>query len=359
LAVIGVAAFIVVMIGQIKEEKVRLDQKKRAAMKKEVPPVKVITLTLVPHRLKDRIDLPAEVEAAEEVIVKAEVSGQVMDIRAREGARLKKGQVLLSLDDRDYRSRLARIQANHRLAEREYQRHAKLTRSNATSRAKLDNIEAQLKALEAQLEEARLALSRTRIAAPISCVLNDIMAEKGDFVGVGEPVAQILQVDQVTVTVGVPESDVAAIFDLEEAEVVLDALDDRRVTGKKVFLSRKPRTLARLYDLELSVPNPDGRILPGMFARVTLVKKVYEQALTIPLYAMITQGDEQFVYVEEEGRARKRHVEPGILANWQVQVTSGLKTGDRVIVVGHRLVDEGQPLEIIRNVQDAGEILNL
>jgi membrane fusion protein (multidrug efflux system) len=146
---------------------------------------------------------------------------------------------------------------------------------------------------------------------------------------------------------------------LEEAPVVITALDQRQVTGKKVFLSRQPRTLARLFDLELSMPNPDGHILPGMFARVELVKKVYPNALIIPLYAVISQGDERFVYIEEYGLAKKRTVELGILVGWQVQVVSGLKAADKVIVVGHRFLNEDQSLEVIKNVTDAQEIIKL
>ncbi len=355
--VICVGVFVGSMFLKAREEKGRLEEAKKAAMKKEVPPAKVITLTLKAHRLEDKINLPAEVEPEEEVLVKAEVHGQVVKILAREGQRLKKGQLLVELDNRDYRSRLERIEANYILAKREYQRNEALIKSKATSRSKLDSIEAQLKDLEAQHREAELALSRTRIAAPISCVLNDIMAKKGNFVGIGDPVAQILQLDQVKVTVGVPESDVAAIFDLDEADVVIEALDNRRVKGKKVFLARMPKSLARLYDLELKIPNPDGRILPGMFARVELVKRVHDEALTVPLYAVITRGQEKYVYVDKDGKAEKRPVDLGVLVGWQVHVKSGLMAGDKVVVVGHRLLDQDQPLDVIKNANDPLEIL--
>lgn len=355
--VICLGVFVGIMFFRAGEEKARLEEAKKAAMKKEIPPVKVITLTLQPLRVEDRINLPAEVEAAEEVVVKAELSGQVVRILAEEGRKVTKGEVLMELDDRDYRSRLDRIRANYRLAKLEYERNAALAESHATSKSKLDSIEAQLKDLKAQLEEATVALSRARIKAPISCRLNELKVEKGDFVAIGDPVAQILRIDRVKVTVGVPESDVAAIFDLQEADVIIEALEDLKVKGKKVFLASKPRSLARLYDLELEVSNPEKRILPGMFARVELVRKVIDHALILPLYSVITQGEERFVFVDNNGRAEKRPVALGVLADWEVQITSGLSPGDRVIVVGHRQVEDGQALEIIKNVRDPREIL--
>jgi membrane fusion protein (multidrug efflux system) len=352
-----ILGLIVVLGGRIIEEQGRLAEAKKESMKKEVPAVRVITLTLKPERLEDKISLPAEVEPFEDLWVKAEVKGQVVSIPAKEGQLVEKGQLLVRLDDRDYRSRLARIEANYRLARQDYERMATLVNKNIAAESKLDEIEARLEDLTAQRNEAQLSLDRTLITAPISGQLNEIKAKKGDLLDVNQQVAQILQFKKVKVTVGVPESDVAAVFDLNEAEVIIEALGNRRVQGKKVFLSRQPRTMARLYDLELMVLNPDGRILPGMFGRVELIKRVFDQALAVPLYAVIAQGDERFVYVEKDGQAEKRLIKLGVLVGWQVHVEAGLNPGERVIVVGHRFLDDGQAVKVIKNVSHPSEIL--
>ena len=91
----AIVVFIIHMTGRINEEKARLAEDKKAAMKKDVPAVRVITLTLVPARMEDKINLPAEVEPYEEVLVRTEVAGQVVDILATEGRRIKKGEPLL------------------------------------------------------------------------------------------------------------------------------------------------------------------------------------------------------------------------------------------------------------------------
>ena len=352
-----IVGLIVVLGGRIIEEQGRLAEAKKVAMKKEVPAVRVITLTLKPERLEDKISLPADIEPFEDLWVKAEVRGQVVSIPVKEGRLVKKGQLLVRLDDRDYRSRLARIEANYRLAGQDYKRMADLVKKNIAAENKLDEIEARLEDLTAQRNEAQLSLDRTRITAPISGRLNEIKVKKGELLDVNQQVAQILQFKKVKVMVGVPESDVAAVFDLNEAEVTIEALGNRKVKGRKIFLSRQPRTLARLYDLELMVPNPDGRILPGMFGRVELIKKVFDQALAVPLYAVITQGDERFVYVEKDGQAEKKLIKLGVLVGWQVHVEAGLNPGERVIVVGHRFLDDGQAVKVIKNVSHPSEIL--
>jgi RND family efflux transporter MFP subunit len=280
-----------------------------------------------------------------------------MDVHVREGQDVREGDLLVELDNRDYLSRIDRIEANYDLAMIDFERVSGLVKKRIAAVTDLDKINALLKDLSAQLNEAKLALSRTRITAPISGRVNEIIAKKGDWMGVDKQVAQILQYKKVKISVGIPESDVSAVINLNKAEVVIDALDGLTVMGKKYFLARQPRTLARLYDLELVVDNPDGYILPGMFARVKLVKKVFDQALAIPLYSVISQGSESFVYIENNGRVKKRSVKLGVLNGWKVHVKEGLKPGDRVIIVGHRLLNEGQMVDVVKNVSDPGEII--
>ena len=355
-AFVLVFIFIIVTIGEIKEKKAKLEEEKKAAIKTEIASVKVITLNLNPHRLVDKLNLPAEIEPYENLWVKSEAQGQILEVYVEEGQSVKKGQILVRLDDRDYLAALARIEAGYKLAQTEYKRLHSLVENKIAPKSELDRVEAQIEELKAQRNSAMLALSRTKITSPISGRLNELKAKQGDQLAPGSSVAQILQYGQVKVVVGIPESDVAAVFDLNEADVIIEALNGLRLKGKKIFLSRQPGTLARLYNLELLVPNPDGRILSGMFARVEIVKKVFEDALTIPIYALINKGNEYIVYVEEDGKARERSVKIGILSGLEAQVVSGLNPGERLIIVGHRFLDEGQPVEVIKNVNDLKEI---
>jgi membrane fusion protein (multidrug efflux system) len=281
----------------------------------------------------------------------------VIKILVQEGQIVQKGQVMVELDSRDYMTNFERIEANHRLVTIEYKRITELFNRNIAAASEVDRLEAQLKDLEAQLKASKLALERTRITAPITGRLNEIETKIGDWLSVDKPVAQILQIGEVKVTVGIPESDVSAVTDLKEADIIIEALDKLRLKGRKLFLSRQPSDMARLYNLELVVDNPDGRILPGMFARVEIVKKRFEGTLAVPLYAVISQDNENFVYLEKNNKAEKRPVELGILEGWMIQVKSGLEVGDNVIIVGHRQVDEGQTVQVIKNVTDPAEIL--
>jgi membrane fusion protein (multidrug efflux system) len=347
---------LLILTGKIIEKVERLKAERRAATRQEVS-AQVITLTVKPVQLEERLNLPATVESFENLWVKSEASGQVTNILVQEGQIVQKGQVLMELDSRDYMTNLERIEANYRLVTIEYKRITELFNRNIVAASEVDRLEAQLKDLEAQLNAAKLALERTRITAPITGRLNEIEAKIGDWMSIDKPLAQILQIGEVKVTVGIPESDVSAVTDLKEADIIIEALDKLRLKGRKLFLSRQPSDMARLYNLELVVDNPDGRILPGMFARVEIVKKRFEDTLAVPLYAVISQNNENFVYLEKDNKAEKRPVELGILEGWMIQVKSGLEVGDNVIIVGHRQVDEGQTVQVIKNVTDPAEII--
>jgi membrane fusion protein (multidrug efflux system) len=96
-------------------------------------------------------------------------------------------------------------------------------------------------------------------------------------------------------------------------------------------------------------------LFPGMFVRAEIVKNVAEASISVPLYTVITRNGEQFVYVEESGAAKRRQVELGIIEDWLVQVKKGLLPGDRVIVEGHRNVEEGQRINVVRTISKIEE----
>lgn len=167
---------------------------------------------------------------------------------------------------------------------------------------------------------------------------------------------QILDIRRVKVSVGIPESDVPAVRKLTEFEITIDALNSGPVRGTRHFLSQKPETFAHLYKLEIALDNKDGEMLPGMFARVNIIKQTVMDSLSVPLYAVINRNGLNFVYIEKDGTTQTRMVETGILEGWKIQITRGLVPGDRVIVVGHRSVDEGQQVNVVRTIQDSGEL---
>jgi len=213
-----------------------------------------------------------------------------------------------------------------------------------------------MRTARAAMEDAALNLSRCSITAPMSGVIRRLDLKKGLMLSVGDPMAELLKIDQVKAVIGIPESDVAAVRGLDTVEFTIQALNDRQVTGRKFFLSSSPENQARLYRLELAVDNPRAEILPGMFLRANIIKKTVDQTIIVPLYAVLTRNDEHYVFVEKDGVAEKRLVTLGIMEEWQAQVTQGLAAGERVIIEGHRDVEAGQQVNTIKLLTDVGAL---
>ncbi len=347
---------VVVLFARIKSESERIKAENLAALHKSRPPVNVVVLDVTSMPISDRLNLPAQVEPWVELSLLAEVPGKVVEMAVKEGDYVKKGDLIALLDSRDYENKLNSIQAEYDLAQKNLSRTRSLYREELISGAQLDNDIAKVETRRASMKNAELRLERCSIKAPISGIVNRLDAEEGLYLNVQDSAAVILEIDRVKVSVGIPESDVNAVRRRAYFDLTIDAIGGRTVRGRKLFLSKSPESFAHLYRLEIEVGNPEGDILPGMFARVDIVKKEVTDGISVPLYAIITQGDEQFVYVEKDGKVSVRIVETGILEGWRMQITKGIKQGDRVVVVGHRSVDEGQEVNVVRTVSNPEDL---
>jgi len=356
LVVIILVILAVIFGSKAKQEKNRIESEKAKALKTEQPAPNVIALNIQTTTIEDALNLPGVISPWEDLLVRTEVSGQIIDTPVKEGDLVVKGQVLARLDRRDYENRRAQEEAAYHLAKLGYDRFSKLSKMKAISEAELDSSLARLKETKANLASAKLDLERTVIIAPMSGYINHLDAKVGLLVNRPDPIAQILDTNKIKVEIGIPESDIDAIQNLEKAQITVEALGGKTFIGKKIFLSRQPDSSSRVYNLKLAVNNTEGQLLPGMFCRVELVKHRYEDAVSIPLYAVIARREERFVYIANDSKAHYRRVELGVLDGWQVQITDGLKVGDRVIIVGHRSLEDGQKINIQRTVQDPAEL---
>jgi membrane fusion protein (multidrug efflux system) len=357
LFLVGLVAAIIGLSGTIKAEKVRMTEEKRQTIATERPPANVVLLKVAPSTMQDRINLPGVIEPWEKLTLLSKVHGTVTDILVQEGDKVTKGQVIARLDPADFRIALDSARAVYELAVADQQRLATLFKQDIIPRAQIEKIDAHVKTSKAALQNAKLMLSRCTITAPIAGVIRRLDAVEGLLLNVSDPVAEILQIDRVKAVVGIPESDVALVRNIENVTLTVQALDDKQITGRSHYLASSPENGARLYRLELAIDNRDHLILPGMFFRAQIVKKVYEDAVAVPIYTVIKRQNKQFVYVEKNGVAHQLPVELGIIEDYMVQVTSGLSPGSRVVVEGHRDIDQGNKLNIVRVLSDPREAL--
>jgi membrane fusion protein (multidrug efflux system) len=325
-------------------------------VKEERPPVNVVEQELVPVVIRDRLNLPGIVEPWESLVLLAEVRGTIAEVLVEEGDHVKEGDLIARIDTSDYENTINAIKASYNLARINLKRLAGLRAQEIISQSEIDSIKAEVDSLEADLAIAEVQLERCYIRSSISGIVNVLPAKRGLYLGIGDPVATVLDISRVKVTVGIPETDVDAVRKIDSFEILIEALGNREVVGRRYFLAVAPESRAQVYRLELEVENSLEDILPGMFARVEIVKEEHRDALAVPLYSVISRDNKHFVYVEENNIAKFTEVELGILDGWVIQVVKGLQPADKVIVVGQRSVDDGQRVNVVKQVTDPAEI---
>ena len=355
LVLLGMLILIAVFGMAIMKKNELIAADKAAAVSNERPPINSVVYTLQPTEIRDRINLPGNIEPWTRLELMAKVAGSITEVLVKEGDEVKEGDVLARIESSDYEIALQKAEATYKYAKADYQRDKKVYDKGVIPAAELDRKETNLITAKTELDNARLQLSRCTIKAPMDGIVRRLDAKVGLLLSVADPVGEILKINKVKAIVGIPESDVPAVRQLDEIQLTVQALDNLVVTGKKYFLSPSPDTTARLYKLELEVDNSSREVLPGMFVRAEIVKKSIPDAITVPFYSVISRNDEQYVYVDEDGVAKKKNVELGIMENWMVQVTQGLDSQDRLIIEGHRDVESGQKIKVVKTLTDLTE----
>lgn len=317
----------------------------------------VVTMKIEPSLIQEKISLPGIAKPWIFLEVVSEVTGKITHKQVSEGQRVNTGDILAIIDKSDYQNAYDGALASYDAAMATEKRLSALVKNNFVTRSQLDDAVALVKTTKAALDNAKLNLDRCTIVSPMQGIVDRIHIETGSFLNSGDPVLQVIQIDKLKIEVGIPESDVAAVRKLDTFEIIIDALDQKTYTGYSNYLYKTADSSARLYTLEIRVGNPGGQILPDMFARVNIIKTQDPQGLAVPMYALVTLNKETGVFVEKEGIARFQPVVPGFLDGWKTQILSGLSPNDHVVVVGHKMIEDGEQVQVTKVIKDMKELV--
>jgi len=358
--ILPVAALLVIIIflgASIGAKQKATKAERMSTMKKELPPINVVTMVTTPKMIQDKINLPGVIEPWVRLKILAEVRGRVTKKTIALGDVVKKGDLIAVIDPRDYKNHLKSARANYDSALASRKRLEKMYKERLTTRSRLDSAIAMVETSQAQMDTAALNFDRCEIKTPIAGIVNTLYFEQGEYLNVGQPVAEVLQLDKVKVVIGIPESDVNAVRKVDDYRVQVDALGGKQFQAKKHFLSKSTDPMARLYGLEIVINNPLGELLPDMFARVEIVKQRIDDAITLPLYSVISMNNQHRVYIVRDDVVQSKNVQLGLQEGWRVEITKGLDWDEHVVVVGQRGLKDGQPVKTIRSVSDMEELV--
>ncbi|MCK5311200.1 MAG: efflux RND transporter periplasmic adaptor subunit [Desulfobacteraceae bacterium] len=333
----------------LKQEEMNTSQIKRAL-------TNVITMEVIPSPVQETINLPGSAKPWKSLTIVAEVRGKIVEKKITEGTNVKVGDILAVIDKRDYENSYNAAVAAFEAAKSSQKRLTALKKKKFITQSQLDDITATVKQAKATMDNAKLSLTRCTIISPMDGIADKVFIENGTFLSSGDPVTNILQIDKIKIEVGIPESDVDVIRELAEFDITIDALKNRKFKGKRYYLYNTTDNFARLYNLEISVDNSDNKILPGMFARVKIVKHYIENGLAVPMYSLVNKDGVDGVYVVENNVANFRKVKKGFLDKWRIQIEDGLKPHDQVVVVGQRLISDKEKVNVTKSVQSMEEL---
>ena len=308
---------------------------------KEPPAVKVRVREIQPAPIRDVLVLPGTTEARHDVVLPAERDGRVDWIGPQEGERVKAGQLVAKIDVEALGAALERAQAVAKLAAETAGRRESLGRRKVIPQEDIERAVTERTISQEQLKEAKVHYQKGFVRAPIDGVINKLFVDPGEWVGAGKPVAEIVNPSVIRINTNAPELDVRYLKEGQQALVKVDAYPDRTWVGKVDFVAFKADGATKTFQVRVVVDNPDGAIRPGMIARAAFLRRTIEGALSVPLFSIVDKGGERLVFVEKDGMARARMVEVGVIEQDQVQITKGLKPGDRLIIAGHKEVEEG------------------
>jgi membrane fusion protein (multidrug efflux system) len=335
-----------------------------AAGLKAPPVVTVDALTVRSRDARTIVDMAGILEPVRDVVVGAEVAGRVIAIEAEEHTSVEEGSILVRLDPdlpraavERARAALLRAEAGRGLAAADLTRGRELSKRQVVSAAELDRAESEAQSTEAQVAEARAALvdaetrlAKTEIRAPFAGVVSRLDLEPGAYVSPGDPVAELSDLSQVEIEVGVSDQEILAIRDGDRVKLSVEALPGRWFEGRVWRPGRTTDAQTRKYPVPVRVANPQGLLLPGMLGTVRFELGKARQALRIPRRSVQREFDLEYLYILEplgddgdQATAHRRRVatRPVPFHPELLEVTEGVIAGERVAVSGLRELRDG------------------
>ncbi len=307
-------------------------------------PVEVVEI--LPGEISAFIETNGTLEAEREVDIVSRVGGPLVALDTEEGRQVKAGELLAQIDELEARAQVEISRVALQDAEIVYNR-AKASLENAVvSQEVYDTALSALESARAQLAGNEIQLGYTRITAPFDGLIIQRAVKFGETVTAGQQLFRISDFDPLLCTIGVPERDLTRLSLGQPAILEVEAFPGERFEGRVLRISPVVDAATGTIRVTLAVDR-QRRLSPGMFASVRLVTDIRQNALIMPKRALSLESLADSVFVVEDGVAFRRNITLGYDQDDQVEVTSGLDRGDRVIVVGQDGLTDATPVQIL------------
>ena len=295
-------------------------------------------------KLVDDVQAVGSLRSRQGVIVRPEISGRITQLNFQDGGRVKKGQLLVQLDDQLPMAQVQQAVAERSIAVANHKRNQDLVEQNFISRRTVDESAAALQVAEAKLALAQASAARLKILAPFDGMAGIRMVNVGDYLKDGADIVNIEDIEAIFVDYRLPERFQSKVRRGQTAAVELDALPGRQFTSVLQAIDPLIDANGRSVGVRACIDNRRLQLRPGMFARVTTVFGQREEARVIPEEAIVPQAGKQFVIKllpgpDGQGFVTQRvEVKVGQRLPGKVEIVDGLDVGETVVIAGQQRV---------------------
>jgi len=325
------------------------------------PPTAVSTYTVQQQTWQPFISAVGSLQAVNGVTVSTDQSGIVTSIPFESGAFVKKGDLLMELDTRQEIAQLHSAQAQRDLMKLTLDRQTDLVKRKAVAQSDFDSAKAQFDQSVAAVEQVQAVIDHKTVRAPFDGVAGIRQVNTGQYFSAGTPIVSLQSFSPIYVNFSLPQQSMKDVKNGSAVEITVDGFGDAKFTGKVTALNSALDAATRNIEVQATIPNEDGKLKPGMFAKVRILLPETQKVLAIPTSAInyAPYGNSVFVVKDikgEDGSSTYKGVEEQFIQTGQargdlVEVVSGLKEGDVVVSSGVFRLKAGAAVQVNNSVK--------
>jgi len=313
----------------------------------KIQPVDVRIEVLRPSKLIDVLQVAGTVKALEDASISPEEGGVVKEWIVRRGQYVKKGDVILLLKDEIAKAGYEAADAQYKLADLNLAKQKKVYEEQGISELQYKTFAYNRDAAKANADLMEARYERTKIKSPINGMVDNIIPNVGEFAPPGVPIARVVNISIVKFQAEIPERASASVSLGDKAIITFDALPGDTLHGKVSFIGATVSSVNRTLIIEIVMKNPYRKLKPEMIGKVKILRDSKANALLVnESLVQLVDRDRRIVYTENGGKAQECQVEIGGRQGNQVEILSGLKQGDHVIVSGYQKLVNGSPVVV-------------
>ena len=294
------------------------------------PGIPVDGVVIKPGVVSDQLVVTGTLIANQQVNLVSELTRRVVRVNVKEGTRVKQGTILFQLDDADLQAQLQRYRQQEKLAQLNEERLKDLIAHDAIAQQDYDEAATNLKVLQAQIQEVEVMISKTRIAAPFDGQIGMLNVHQGAVVSVNTLLADIEDNSVVKVEFSIPEK-YTNVIQLGSDQTFTIASDQKQYNAKVIAKGSSLNANTRTLLVRAATANPQGKLLPGQSARISLSLNTSGEGLTVASQALIPSSSGYTVFVAHNNVVQIVPVQIGQRSEGAVEITNGLNKGDTVI----------------------------